>query len=66
MVVKCAWCEKDMGEKAPLADRRISHGQCPECQRKMEIEFASSEREKKYFDQIFLNEAFPRSAMRGE
>jgi hypothetical protein len=27
----CAWCHTWMGEKAPLEDRRITHGICPRC-----------------------------------
>lgn len=31
MRVICAWCNKPMGEKAPLDDDSITHGMCQEC-----------------------------------
>lgn len=34
MIVKCAWCGKDMGEKPPYEDKSITHGICDECYRK--------------------------------
>ena len=27
----CSYCRKDMGEKEPLDDDRVSHGICPDC-----------------------------------
>ena len=32
MKILCSYCRKDMGEKMPLKDRRISHSMCSECQ----------------------------------
>jgi len=34
MKVVCAWCQKDMGEKPPYEDKGVTHGICPECQKK--------------------------------
>ncbi len=31
MIIKCAWCDADMGEKAPFEDKSITAGQCPKC-----------------------------------
>jgi len=31
MRIVCAWCGKELGEKEPLEDKRITHGICPEC-----------------------------------
>ena len=31
MKVICSYCRKEMGEKEPLDDHRISHGMCQEC-----------------------------------
>ena len=31
MVTVCAWCQKYMGSKEPLADPAVSHGICPAC-----------------------------------
>lgn len=31
MVIKCAWCQKDMGTKEPLDDPAITHGCCADC-----------------------------------
>lgn len=31
MKIICAWCKKDMGEKPPLDDERVTHTICPEC-----------------------------------
>jgi len=31
MKVICCYCKKDLGEKAPFEDHRISHGACKEC-----------------------------------
>ena len=32
MKIICAWCDKDMGEKAPYQDHAITHGMCIDCQ----------------------------------
>ena len=31
MKVICCYCIKDLGDKAPFEDTRISHGCCEEC-----------------------------------
>lgn len=31
MKVICAWCKKDLEDKEPLEDKRISHGMCEKC-----------------------------------
>lgn len=31
----CAWCNKDMGEKAPYDDNRETHGICDCCKDKL-------------------------------
>lgn len=31
MIVQCAWCQRIMGEKAPLSDKSVSHGMCEKC-----------------------------------
>ena len=38
MTVICSWCKKDLGEKEPMDDRRISHGMCPDCFEKQKEE----------------------------
>jgi len=38
MKVICTWCKLDMGEKEPLDDPKIFHGQCGRCQKEMEME----------------------------
>ena len=35
MKVICSWCDKDLGEKEPLADTRVSHGMCEDCRKKI-------------------------------
>jgi len=34
MIRVCMDCERVLGEKAPLADKRISHGLCKKCFKK--------------------------------
>jgi len=34
MIIKCAWCRKDMGEKPPYEDKSITHTICEECKEK--------------------------------
>ena len=42
MIIRCAWCGKDEGEKEPLDDPRVSHTICHECHKKeMERAFQS-------------------------
>ncbi|MFH1931039.1 MAG: hypothetical protein ABIN18_05560 [Pseudomonadota bacterium] len=31
MKVICCYCKKDLGDKAPFEDNRVSHGACDEC-----------------------------------
>lgn len=31
MKVICCYCNKDLGDKAPFDDNRISHGACKSC-----------------------------------
>ena len=31
MKVICCYCKKDLGDKAPFEDTRISHGACKKC-----------------------------------
>lgn len=31
MKVICCYCKKDLGDKAPFEDTRISHGACKAC-----------------------------------
>ena len=31
MKIRCSWCKKDLGEKAPYEDNRVSHGICAAC-----------------------------------
>lgn len=31
MRVICCYCNKDLGDKAPFEDTRISHGACKDC-----------------------------------
>ena len=46
LLVKCAWCGKDMGEKDGQGVSGVSHGMCPECCRKVtaDTEIADSMR----------------------
>ena len=32
MKIFCSYCRKEIGEKEPFEDDRISHGVCKECQ----------------------------------
>lgn len=34
MLIFCSWCKKFMGEKEPKWDKIISHGLCPDCEKK--------------------------------
>ena len=36
MVRICCYCQKIMGEKEPLENKSITHGICPDCNRKLE------------------------------
>jgi len=45
MKIVCAWCKKELGEKEPLDDPRISHGICEECKQKMQQELKQYEKE---------------------
>ena len=38
MKVICAWCKKDLGEKEPLSDTKISHGICDDCKEEIKKE----------------------------
>jgi len=49
-LIRCAWCLKDLGEKEPLENPEISHGQCVECKRKMLLEA------EKFFKEFFAKE----------
>jgi len=31
MIIMCAWCNKNMGQKKPLPDKTITHGICKPC-----------------------------------
>lgn len=31
MIIKCAWCGKDLGVAEPVGDNAVSHGICPVC-----------------------------------
>jgi len=31
MILICAWCGKELGEKEPLEDKDITHGICESC-----------------------------------
>ena len=35
MIIECAWCDRKMGEKEPLSDKRVSHGICKKCSKKV-------------------------------
>ncbi len=34
MQVICSYCNKDLGEKEPLGNKKISHGACKQCAQK--------------------------------
>jgi phage FluMu protein Com len=38
MTIRCAWCGKLLGFKAPLNNNKISHGICPACADKIDSE----------------------------
>ena len=38
MVCICAWCEKYLGVKEPLETFEVSHGICPVCRARQELE----------------------------
>ena len=31
MIRVCAWCNRKLGEKAPLEDKSVTHSICPAC-----------------------------------
>jgi len=31
MLIQCAWCNRDLGEKEPLKDKSTTHTICQEC-----------------------------------
>jgi hypothetical protein len=33
MIRQCAWCQRPLGESAPLGDKSVTHGVCQECER---------------------------------
>lgn len=33
MILVCSWCDREMGQKEPLEDCRITHGICVACYR---------------------------------
>jgi hypothetical protein len=35
MKIVCGWCHVPIGEKAPIEDKRTSHGICEECKKKL-------------------------------
>lgn len=37
MKVTCAWCRKDLPDKEPFDDERVSHGICDDCRRQLGI-----------------------------
>lgn len=47
MIRQCATCLVLMGEKAPLADKSITHGMCEECLEKMMKDIEKMQRERK-------------------
>lgn len=34
MIIKCAWCGRDLGMKKPIEDENTSHGICKKCAEK--------------------------------
>ncbi len=36
----CSWCGKSMGEIKPLKDKRVSHGICKKCLKRVQKEEA--------------------------
>lgn len=46
MKIICAWCKKDMGEKAP-EHAGISHGICAECAKRVKEESMAKRHEQK-------------------
>ena len=45
MIVICAWCDKDLGDKEPLGNNDISHGICKECAKVLKAEMEKSKKE---------------------
>ena len=35
MIIVCAWCKKELGEKEPIEDKSITHTICSDCEKKM-------------------------------
>ena len=31
MIILCAWCQINMGEKEPIENKNITHGMCKKC-----------------------------------
>ena len=51
MIIVCAWCGLDLGEKEPLADTSVTHSICPECadeERRKEEELDAPRIRKRY------------------
>jgi hypothetical protein len=42
MRIVCAWCDADMGTKAPYDDTRTTHDICPRCYRGMIAEIEAT------------------------
>ncbi|MDP2366232.1 MAG: hypothetical protein Q8M94_20970 [Ignavibacteria bacterium] len=43
MILICAWCRKDMGEKAPWSNKDITHGICKLCADDLKMKYGMSE-----------------------
>ena len=42
MILICAWCKKNLGEKEPLDNLDVTHGICKPCADKLKAEFGMS------------------------
>jgi hypothetical protein len=43
MIIICAWCKGEMGEKNPIQDERITHGICKPCADELRKKYKMSE-----------------------
>jgi len=48
VIILCAWCGKNLGEKEPLEDKSITHGICKECKKQLLADLNKKDIERKF------------------
>jgi len=41
MIIICAWCQENLGEKEPMENKNITHGMCEKCKKQYDTEIAN-------------------------